>query len=181
VWVSTQGCSPLISARFFLFNREKGVVGGNRGGEGTRTGNKINSSIHVHVFNSQLTRLYMTQKILKRRILFNLWSSLFQSFPHLSTLTRFVVIPFQRTLICMELYWVFPNLGIHFKPTLPLIENLKKISLMLPIMATTKKNRCNPTKIWFLGTPRKNAFHHKVLSRALARSQTLGRNCISLR
>jgi hypothetical protein len=41
----------------------------------------------------------------------------------------------------MEHYRVFPNLGIHFKPTLPLVGKiLKIISLMLPIMATAKKN-----------------------------------------
>jgi hypothetical protein len=32
---------------------------------------------------------------------------------------------------------------------------IKKISFMLPIMATAKKNHRNPTKIGFLGTPRK--------------------------
>jgi hypothetical protein len=40
----------------------------------------------------------------------------------------------------MEHYSVFPNLGIHFKPTLPLIGKFrKKISLLLPLMATAKK------------------------------------------
>ncbi len=64
-------------------------------------------------------------------------SSSFQSFPRLPSSTCSLVIPLQRTLICMEHYSVFPNLGIHFKPTLPLIGKIwKKISLLLPLILT---------------------------------------------
>jgi hypothetical protein len=55
-----------------------------------------------------------------------LLKSSFQSFPRLPTLTRSVLIPLQSTLLCMELYTVFPNLGIHFKPKFPFIEEIKK-------------------------------------------------------
>ncbi len=83
----------------------------------------------------------MTRKIWKWRILFSLWTSSLQSFPRLLSSTRSLLIPLQSTLICMEHYSVFPNLGIHFKTTLPLVEKIwKKFSLLLPIMATAKKN-----------------------------------------
>jgi hypothetical protein len=57
-------------------------------------------------------------------MLFSLQSSSFQSFPRLPNLTRSLVILLQSTLLCMEHYRVFPNLGIHFKPTLPLIGKI---------------------------------------------------------
>jgi hypothetical protein len=83
----------------------------------------------------------MTRKIWKWRMLFSLWTSSLQSFPRLLSSTRSLLIPLQSTLICMEHYSVFPNLGIHFKPTLPLVGKIwKKFSLLLPIMATAKKN-----------------------------------------
>ncbi len=83
----------------------------------------------------------MTRKIWKWKMLFSLWTSSLQSFLRLPSSTRSLLIPLQITLICMEHYSVFPNLGIHFKPTLPLVGKIcKKFSILLPIMATAKKN-----------------------------------------
>ena len=45
-------------------------------------------------------------------------------------------------------------------------KNLKKkVSVMLPIMATTKKNSTKSEENWIFGNAEKNAFFHKVLSR----------------
>jgi hypothetical protein len=131
----------------------------------TNTDNKIKI-----FFNSQLTRLNMTRKIWKLRLLLNLQSSSFQSFPRLPSSTRSLVIPLQSTLICMEHYSVFPNLGIHFKPTIPLIGKIwKKISLLLPIMTTAKKNSSRSDENWIFRIVQKKAKLHKILSRARAR------------
>jgi hypothetical protein len=79
----------------------------------------------------------------------------------------------------MEHYRVFPNLGIHFKPTLPVTGKIwKKISLMLPIMATTKKKFVvMQQKLDFSDGREKKAKLHKFLSLARARSQTSGSYC----
>ena len=125
-------------------NREKGAIMGERGSawvekgekKGTRMGQKIKT-----VLNSNWLNKIWREKSKKWRMLFSLWTSSLQSFPRLLSSTRSLLIPLQITLICMEHYSVFPNLGIHFKPTLPLVGKIwKKFSLLLPIMATAKKN-----------------------------------------
>jgi hypothetical protein len=114
-------------------------------------------------------------------MLFSLQSSSFQSSPRLPSSTRPLVIPLQSTLICMEYYSVFPNLGIHFKPTLPLVGKIwKKTQLIAtPNDYGPKKFHRDPTKIGFFGSPRKKAKRHKILSLSRARFQTLGRCCMS--
>jgi hypothetical protein len=110
-------------------------VGGNGGG-GERAKKLIRFLINVINMNFQIfpnMKFNMMRKIWKWRLLFSLWSSSFQSFSRLPTLILSVFIPLQSTLLCMELYRVFPNLGIHFNPTLynPTLDkkNLKKIQL----------------------------------------------------
>jgi hypothetical protein len=141
--------------------------------KGTNRGKQIN-----YVFNSEWTRLNITQKIWKWILLLNLQSSSFQSFLRLPSSTRPLVIPLQSILICMEHYSVFPNLGIHFKPTLPLVGKIwKKFSLLLLLMATAKKKFIAIRRKLDFSDRREKKLNAIWFSRARARFQTLGRYC----